>query len=491
MASTASQSAFNRFLNHPAGPKTIHFWAPAGKWFLVIAGLADLKRPADQLSPTQAGALTATGLIWARYSTQIIPVNYSLMAVNLFVGATGMFQLYRIWDSGLEDVAAGVVREGGRAQCSPDKMRIRFEVRDMTANQWSRYVDAVNSLLRRNATRPEYAHLSLFEEASAIHYKDIGIKHRDPRFLAWHNLFLRIREDALREHDPTVTVPYWSWDLDMDQPERSPIWSKDRFGGSVAGGGCIPDGPFRTWSHIGNGTKAHCTQRAFDPNKADSRLTSTAELALIVKQKQFSNFSILLELGPHGVVHDWIGGDMGMMYSPNDAIFFSHHAFIDKIWRDYQHHHENVSYEGVAYESREQFKRTATLQDPLLPFTKPDGSSYTVADTYSREALCEFYIPPGALKTGAGHPALATAPPPLAAGSGAPERKIRHVSDSWARMMNFTQEEVNRVRNQLAKVEQEARSPPVGSHRVKSVSYPHAEIPDYVLEAARALQAAA
>jgi hypothetical protein len=41
-------------------------------------------------------ALATTGLIWARYSTQIIPINYNLMAVNLFVGGTGIYQLCRV-----------------------------------------------------------------------------------------------------------------------------------------------------------------------------------------------------------------------------------------------------------------------------------------------------------------------------------------------------------------------------------------------------------
>ena len=42
-------------------------------------------------------ALAATGVIWSRYATQIIPVNYNLLSVNLFVGATGLYQLYRIY----------------------------------------------------------------------------------------------------------------------------------------------------------------------------------------------------------------------------------------------------------------------------------------------------------------------------------------------------------------------------------------------------------
>ncbi|KAF9288617.1 mitochondrial pyruvate carrier [Linnemannia elongata] len=97
-APVVAQSAFQKFLNHPAGPKTIHFWAPAAKWALVGAGIGDLSRPAENLSLSQNVALAATGLIWSRYSLVIIPKNYSLFTVNLFVAATGLTQLYRIFD---------------------------------------------------------------------------------------------------------------------------------------------------------------------------------------------------------------------------------------------------------------------------------------------------------------------------------------------------------------------------------------------------------
>jgi hypothetical protein len=32
---------------------SVHFWAPAWKWGLVVAGLVDLKRPAEQISVPQ------------------------------------------------------------------------------------------------------------------------------------------------------------------------------------------------------------------------------------------------------------------------------------------------------------------------------------------------------------------------------------------------------------------------------------------------------
>ncbi|GAB1604811.1 mitochondrial pyruvate carrier 2-like [Argonauta hians] len=82
--------------NHPAGPKTIFFWAPAFKWSLVIAGLGDLSRPAEKLSLSQSAALMATGLIWSRYAMVIIPKNYNLFAVNSFVAMTGAYQVKKI-----------------------------------------------------------------------------------------------------------------------------------------------------------------------------------------------------------------------------------------------------------------------------------------------------------------------------------------------------------------------------------------------------------
>jgi len=93
---SAGASKMSAFMNHPAGPKTVFFWAPLMKWCLVGAGLKDLGRPADKLSVSQNLALTATGFIWVRYSFVIQPINYSLAAVNFFVGLSGLTQLGRI-----------------------------------------------------------------------------------------------------------------------------------------------------------------------------------------------------------------------------------------------------------------------------------------------------------------------------------------------------------------------------------------------------------
>ncbi|KAK9835459.1 hypothetical protein WJX74_000506 [Apatococcus lobatus] len=81
--------------NHPAGPKTIHFWAPTFKWAISLANIADFQRPAEQVSYPQQLAVTATGLIWSRFSFVITPVNYNLFAVNAAMATTGLYQLSR------------------------------------------------------------------------------------------------------------------------------------------------------------------------------------------------------------------------------------------------------------------------------------------------------------------------------------------------------------------------------------------------------------
>lgn len=83
------------FVIHPAGPLTIHFWAPTTKWALSGANLMDLERPTDNISLTQTMALTATGVIWSRYAMVINPINYNLMIVNIALGASSGYHLYR------------------------------------------------------------------------------------------------------------------------------------------------------------------------------------------------------------------------------------------------------------------------------------------------------------------------------------------------------------------------------------------------------------
>ena len=81
---------------HPIPLSAVHFWAPTAKWMISLANIADLYRPVEKMSVPQQCAITATGIIWSYYATQITPVNNTLLTVNLFMGGTGIWHLSRI-----------------------------------------------------------------------------------------------------------------------------------------------------------------------------------------------------------------------------------------------------------------------------------------------------------------------------------------------------------------------------------------------------------
>ncbi|KAI9579943.1 hypothetical protein GQX74_000731 [Glossina fuscipes] len=62
---------------------------------LVIAGINDLKRPAEKVSLNQSVVLALTGVVWSRYAVVIVPKNYTMLSVNLFVLVTQGIQVIR------------------------------------------------------------------------------------------------------------------------------------------------------------------------------------------------------------------------------------------------------------------------------------------------------------------------------------------------------------------------------------------------------------
>eukprot|EP00299_Pterocystis_sp_00344_P018256 c9120_g1_i1.p1 GENE.c9120_g1_i1~~c9120_g1_i1.p1 ORF type:complete len:268 (-),score=37.89 c9120_g1_i1:85-843(-) len=82
-------------LTHAAGPFTIHFWAPTGKWMLSVSNIIDYNKPVERVSTGQQTALCLTGFIWSRYAMVVIPKNWNLFAVNITLAITGTYHLAR------------------------------------------------------------------------------------------------------------------------------------------------------------------------------------------------------------------------------------------------------------------------------------------------------------------------------------------------------------------------------------------------------------
>ena len=79
----------------PAGPFTVHFWAPMSKWLISGASFLDLNRPTDRISLPQYSALTLTGFFCTRYALLVRPPNILLCSVNIALFGSSAWHLGR------------------------------------------------------------------------------------------------------------------------------------------------------------------------------------------------------------------------------------------------------------------------------------------------------------------------------------------------------------------------------------------------------------
>jgi len=206
--------------------------------------------------------------------------------------------------------------------------------------------------------------------------------HLSPGLLAWHRQLLLEFENALRELDPGVTVPYWDWTT--DQAPDSPLWSGAFMGGDGRpGDGRVMTGPFARdngWvlnlsvvpvgGSFMSGTYTQDNRdflvRQF--GRRVPRLPTPEELADVLvlpvydcppwdgrsgSAAPFDSFRNHLEgwvalpgqpRPPrlHNCVHAWVGGHMSYVGSVNDPLFFLHHCFLDRCWAIWQEQHPEV-----------------------------------------------------------------------------------------------------------------------------------------------------
>lgn len=89
--------------------------------------------------------------------------------------------------------------------------------------------------------------------------------------------------------------------------------------------------------HIGPGSSdtIHCLSRGIN-----EQLSAVVTNSFVNQCNSYSNFLDMEQcsyLGPHGYTHDAIGGVMSdVATSPGDPMFFLHHHFIDRNWRNWQ-----------------------------------------------------------------------------------------------------------------------------------------------------------
>ncbi|CCI41107.1 hypothetical protein ABG067_003005 [Albugo candida] len=84
---------FRRFLNHPTGPRTTHFWGPVANWGFVLAAIMDMKKPPEMISVNMTMAMSVYSILFMRFAWMVQPRNYLLLACH---GSNETAQLYQL-----------------------------------------------------------------------------------------------------------------------------------------------------------------------------------------------------------------------------------------------------------------------------------------------------------------------------------------------------------------------------------------------------------
>lgn len=219
-------------------------------------------------------------------------------------------------------------------------------------------------------------HVQAFEDHSGAHMA--------PGFLPWHREFLRRFEEEMRRAsgNPQITVPYWDW---TDPASVAIIFTDDFMGGDGDPDDVyfVKTGPFRkgNWTMAENyddtddewdddideeaPLSPEGLQRRFDYAMEEASLPSpedVAELFLTPRLYDVAPFNPEADpqlsmrnylegfrpgtekRGLHNAVHIWVGGDMQTASSPNDPVFFLHHANIDRLWHQWQQKYGDSTY---------------------------------------------------------------------------------------------------------------------------------------------------
>lgn len=136
--------------------------------------------------------------------------------------------------------------------------------------------------------------------------------HLIPYFYAWHRAFVYFFERMLRtmSGDPEFALPYWDY---YKHPQLPAIFAAP----ALAGGGANP----LYWKDRVGSMMHGLSYRPYAANV--TRFPNPA----------YGTYERLIEIDPHGRVHDLIGGDMGHVPTAAlDPIFWVHHCNIDRLW---------------------------------------------------------------------------------------------------------------------------------------------------------------
>jgi len=222
-----------------------------------------------------------------------------------------------------------------------DCYRIRKDFTEMSFGERRRFVRAFKAVSKD----PPYR--STYDLVTVLHPHFFESIHEKELFFPWHRWYLLVFENLLRHVDCRVTVPYWNWARAVSRKRLwrhtgiRDIWNPGSHGLGGNGEsrtGCVRSGPFKIgkWS-LPKWLNSDCLSRDFD-YKTDLPGQWYVEYLNRLPWNKFSKFEDGVRDYMHNDMHNAIGGTMSEDESAVAPEFWCHHAFLDKIWSDWQDH---------------------------------------------------------------------------------------------------------------------------------------------------------
>lgn len=228
----------------------------------------------------------------------------------------------------------------------------------LTATQKKAFTDAVLALKNKTDSVLRPGQQKRYDDFVEVHKNAMmgpnmfsPMPHGTALFFPWHRVLLRQFELALQAagNDPTISLPYWDWEISSSNSPFTP----DFLGGDgdAAQNGRVVSGPFaystgkfpiRVW----DGAQGDPGLRREFGEDSTSWLPSANQVAAGLAKTPYSPgpscFERVAEGVLHNPVHRWVGGNMADATSPNDPVFFLHHAYLDFLWERWKNQHPGV-----------------------------------------------------------------------------------------------------------------------------------------------------
>ncbi|KEP46722.1 tyrosinase tyrosinase: common central domain protein [Rhizoctonia solani 123E] len=216
------------------------------------------------------------------------------------------------------------------------KLSVRREWRGLSSKQKTAYHNAVKCInSKANVIESGGRSKTTFDDFSYVHYE---LRHTATHIFKWHRWFLEMHVAELKICGYTDAMPYWDWTRDSGTAANflsSEMFHPTKgFGNLAIIGTCLEDGPYAGMQI--SVPEPHCLKRGVNPMSIDPKQWTKSTILKIMENSDFINFWNQTARIPHDKVHDAIHGDLGEHYSPNDPLFYLHHAQVDRMWTQWQ-----------------------------------------------------------------------------------------------------------------------------------------------------------